>query len=281
MSWHIDPTVKAAVGYAGAAAAIALFLSPVRTFWQIRKTRSIEDFSGVPYAVTLCNCVTWTLYSLPFVTASRYAVLVCNGVGAVLEAIYVSIYLRYSRGQQRRNFAFKLLGPALVYTVTLSVLVLSSAIPRGDTDTTVLGVLGAIWATSMFASPLAAMRLVITTKSTEYMPFLLSLCTFLCAACFGTYGIYVRDVYVMVPNVLGSILGIIQLVLYAMYYKRPVRASADELSTPESQASESKPDSVAGLCPPAGSHLESKAPTVVSIVVDAPTKQDETHSKLP
>ena len=90
-------------------------------------------------------------------------------------------------------------------------------------------------------------RLVIKTKSVEYMPFLLSLAVFLCGTSWFIYGLLGRDPFVTVrvvppaagarvqlkqlidligvrsflfgqiPNGCGSFLGAVQLVLYAIY----------------------------------------------------------------
>uniref|UniRef100_M8CAT8 Protein RUPTURED POLLEN GRAIN 1 n=3 Tax=Triticinae TaxID=1648030 RepID=M8CAT8_AEGTA len=44
-------------GVSGNVIALFLFLSPVVTFWRIIKRKSTEDFSGVPYNMTLLNCL--------------------------------------------------------------------------------------------------------------------------------------------------------------------------------------------------------------------------------
>ncbi|XP_071922606.1 bidirectional sugar transporter SWEET2a-like isoform X2 [Coffea arabica] len=60
-------------------------------------------------------------------------------------------------------------------------------------------------------------NLVIKTKSVEYMPFYLSLATFLMSLSFFGYGMFKQDLFISVPNGIGSLLGIIQLVLYFCY----------------------------------------------------------------
>ncbi|XP_027190281.1 bidirectional sugar transporter SWEET2-like [Cicer arietinum] len=66
---------------------------------------------------------------------------------------------------------------------------------------------------SMFASPLFIIKLVIRTKSLEFMPFCLSLSTFLISASFLLYGLLSDDAFFYVPNEIGTVLAIIQLVL--------------------------------------------------------------------
>ncbi|GAB2209428.1 hypothetical protein Droror1_Dr00026642, partial [Drosera rotundifolia] len=44
-------------GICGNATALFLFLAPTVTFRRIIKNRSTEQFSGLPYAMTLLNCL--------------------------------------------------------------------------------------------------------------------------------------------------------------------------------------------------------------------------------
>jgi len=68
------------------------------------------------------------------------------------------------------------------------------------------------------------MGLVIRTECVEFMPFYLSLSTFLMSASFAMYGLLLRDFFIYLPNVIGVVLGAMQLVLYA-YYSRKWKGS--------------------------------------------------------
>eukprot|EP00253_Pinus_taeda_P007438 PITA_07438 len=60
-------------------------------------------------------------------------------------------------------------------------------------------------------------RLVIKTKSVKYMPFFLSLFVFLCGTSWFIFGLLGNDPFVYIPNGVGSLLGAMQLILYAVY----------------------------------------------------------------
>ncbi|TKY55189.1 Bidirectional sugar transporter SWEET5 [Spatholobus suberectus] len=72
----------------------------------------------------------------------------------------------------------------------------------------------------MYVSPLTVMRQVIRTKSVKYMPFLLSLANFVNGVVWTTYALLKWDPFVAVPNGLGTLSGLVQLILYAVYYRK-------------------------------------------------------------
>nr|GEY41130.1 bidirectional sugar transporter SWEET3 [Tanacetum cinerariifolium] len=61
------------------------------------------------------------------------------------------------------------------------------------------------------------MKQVIQTKNVEYMPFSLSLFSFLPSALWMAYGLLGWDLLIMAPNLVGAPLGVLQLVLYCKY----------------------------------------------------------------
>ncbi|KAA8526732.1 hypothetical protein F0562_009039 [Nyssa sinensis] len=90
-----------------------------------------------------------------------------------------------------------------------------------------IGFLSSASLISMFASPLCIINLVIQTRNIEFMPFYLSLSTFLMSTSFFLYGCFNSDPFVYVPNGMGTILGIVQLALYS-YYKNKSREDCRE-----------------------------------------------------
>jgi len=62
-------------------------------------------------------------------------------------------------------------------------------------------------------------KMVIQTKSVEYMPLFLSLASLVNGICWTAYALIRFDLYITIPNGLGVLFAVAQLVLYAMYYK--------------------------------------------------------------
>ncbi|XP_072970607.1 bidirectional sugar transporter SWEET1a-like [Typha angustifolia] len=201
-------------GIFGNATALFLFLSPIATFRRVVRCRSTEDFSGVPYTMTLLNCLLSAWYGLPFISPNNILVSTINGTGAVIESVYVVIFLTFAPNKLRVRMLGLL---ALVMSVFAVVALVSLLALHGHSRKIFCGFAAAIFSICMYASPLSIMRLVIKTKSVEYMPFFLSLFVFLCGTSWFIYGLLGRDPFVAVPNGCGSVLGSLQLILYAIY----------------------------------------------------------------
>ncbi|XP_065631682.1 bidirectional sugar transporter SWEET17 [Quercus suber] len=93
----------------------------------------------------------------------------------------------------------KLLALLNVGFLGLVIAVTLLAIP-GSVRLTVVGILCAGFTIGMYASPLSVMRMVIKTKSVEYMPFFLSFFLFLNGGIWSVYAVLVRDFYIGVKT---------------------------------------------------------------------------------
>ncbi|KAF7829762.1 bidirectional sugar transporter SWEET1-like [Senna tora] len=204
-------------GIFGNASALFLFLAPLITFKRIFKNKSTEKFSGVPYVMTLLNNLLSAWYGLPFVSPHNILVTTINGTGAVIETIYVLIFIVFAPKKGKA----KILGLfTLVLAVFSAVVFISLFALHGNSRKIFCGCAAAVFSILMYGSPLSIMRLVIKTKSVEFMPFFLSLFVFLCGTSWFVFGLLGRDPFVAVPNGVGSALGAMQLILYFIYRDR-------------------------------------------------------------
>lgn len=193
---------------------LLLFLAPTITFMRIIKNKSTEQFSGIPYVMTLLNCLLSTWYGLPFVSKNNMLVSTINAAGAAIESIYVLIFLIYAPKKDKG----KILGLlTFVLSIFAAVAFISVFALRGNNRKPFSGFAAGVFSIIMYASPLLVMRTVIKMKSVEYMPFFLSLFVFLCGTSWFIFGLLGNDPFVAVPNGFGCTLGAIQLILYAIY----------------------------------------------------------------
>uniref|UniRef100_A0A0D9XBQ3 Bidirectional sugar transporter SWEET n=1 Tax=Leersia perrieri TaxID=77586 RepID=A0A0D9XBQ3_9ORYZ len=208
---------RTVVGIIGNVISFGLFLSPVPTMCKIFKKKDVEEFSPDPYLATFLNCMMWVFYGLPFVHPNSILVVTINGIGLLIEAIYLTIFFVYSNNKIRKKMGYTLLAEALfVAAVALGVLLGEHTHERRSL---IVGILCVIFGTIMYGSPLTVMYTVVKNKSVEYMPFLLSLASFLNGACWTSYALIRFDLFMTIPNGLGTLFGLVQLILYAVYYR--------------------------------------------------------------
>ncbi|XP_027343196.1 bidirectional sugar transporter SWEET4-like [Abrus precatorius] len=215
---------RTVVGIIGNIISGFLFLSPVPTFMEIWRKGSVEQFSPAPYLATLVNCMVWTLYGLPMVHPHSLLVVTINGSGCVIEIIYVTLFLIYSnRSKRLKVFLWLLVELIFITALTLVTLTLVHSLKKRSA---IVGTTCILFNIMMYASPLAVMKLVIKTKSVEYMPFFISLASFGNGVAWTTYALIRFDPFITIPNGLGTLFAVAQLILYATYYKSTKRQIA-------------------------------------------------------
>ncbi|XP_062219149.1 bidirectional sugar transporter SWEET15-like [Phragmites australis] len=220
-------------GILGNIISLMVFLSPLPTFYRVYRKKSTEGFQSTPYVVTLFSCMLWIFYA--FLKSGAELLITINGVGCVIETAYIAMYLAYAPKASRVLTAKMLLGlnVGLFGLISLVTLLLSS---KGTLRVHVLGWICVSVSLAVFAAPLSVMRLVIRTKSVEFMPFSLSFCLVLSAVIWFAYGALKKDVFVAVPNVLGFVFGVAQMALYMAYRNKKPRAAVvlvQEVKLPE------------------------------------------------
>ncbi|XBI00093.1 hypothetical protein VPH35_129257 [Triticum aestivum] len=178
------------------------------TFWQIIKKKDVEEFKSDPYLATLLNCMLWVFYGILCVIfgLAMYAsplTIMINHIHLLQSPVHVSMY---------QSVLFVIFPCQLYEMITLK---------RKRDPACHFLLVGHV-----------VQGKVIKTKSVEYMPFFLSLGSFLNGVCWTSYALIKFDLYVtsvsltvsalvfvralQIPNGLSALFG---LVLYACYYR--------------------------------------------------------------
>ncbi|KAH9720147.1 Bidirectional sugar transporter SWEET5 [Citrus sinensis] len=209
--------IRTVVGIIGNVISLGLFLSPIPTMAAIMRQKSVENFKPDPYIATVLNCFVWTFYGLPFVHPDSTLVVTINGAGAAIELFYVLIFVIFSSWGKRRKIFVAL----VVEVVFMAILIFVTLYFLHTTDdrTTVVGIIAVVFNIVMYAAPLTVMKMVISTKSVKYMPLALAIGNAANGAVWVVYACLRFDPYVLIPNGLGTLSGILQLTLYAIFYK--------------------------------------------------------------
>ncbi|XP_023000939.1 bidirectional sugar transporter SWEET12-like [Cucurbita maxima] len=217
-----------AFGLLGNLISFIVFLAPLPTFVRICKKKSTEGFQSVPYVVALFSSMLW-LYYASF-KPDETLLITINSVGCVIETVYIAIFVVFAPKQIRvSTLRFVLL---LNFGGFCVILLVTHLLVQGSNRVKALGWICVAFSVCVFAAPLSIMRLVIRTKSVEFMPFFLSFFLTLSAITWLLYGVFLKDIYVALPNVLGFIFGVAQMILYLIYKKHEM-AMAKEMKLPE------------------------------------------------
>ncbi|XP_004153501.1 bidirectional sugar transporter N3 [Cucumis sativus] len=213
-------------GLLGNIISFIVFLAPVPTFMRIYKKKSTEGFQSIPYVVALFSAMLW-LYYASF-NPNETLLITINSVGCLIETIYLAIFIVFAPKQIRvSTLRFVLL---LNFGGFCIILLVTHFLVHGSNRVKVVGWICVAFSISVFAAPLTIIRLVIRTKSVEFMPFYLSFFLTLSATSWLLYGVFLKDIYIAVPNIPGFMFGIAQMILYLIYKKRE---TAMEMQLPQ------------------------------------------------
>ncbi|XP_057818150.2 bidirectional sugar transporter SWEET3b-like [Cryptomeria japonica] len=235
------------MGLIGSIIALLMYSSPITTFRRIIRKGSTEDFSGTPYAIALFNCLIYSLYGSPLISNEwdNALVMFVNCIGLVLECCFIAIFLIFAPSRTKCTvllaidlfeFAFSvsnLQGPSLVLTARMVVGVVMvfgsiatvSFVAMHDRKHKqfLVGTAGMVATVVLYSAPLSIIKLVIQTKSVEFMPFNLSFFAFAASLLWLAYGFIAKDIMIMAPNFVGLPLGLAQMVIYCIYRGKSVQ----------------------------------------------------------
>ncbi|KAL1223683.1 Bidirectional sugar transporter SWEET16 [Cardamine amara subsp. amara] len=213
------------VGVIGNVISLLVFLSPVETFWGIVRRRSTEEYECLPYICTLMSSSLWTYYGI--MTPGEYLVSTVNGFGALAESIYVLIFLFFVPKSRFSKTVVMVLALNVIFPA-IAIVGTRTAFGDAKTRSNSMGFICATLNISMYGSPLSAIRTVVTTRSVQFMPFWLSFFLFLNGAIWGVYAFILHDVFLLVPNGIGFLLGSMQLLIYAYYRNASLNIEDEE-----------------------------------------------------
>ncbi|KAB1216181.1 Bidirectional sugar transporter SWEET14 [Morella rubra] len=200
-------------GLLGNIVSFLVYLAPSPTFYRICKRKSTEEFQSLPYSVALFSAMLTLYYA--FLKTSALLLITINCIGIAIESIYLAMYMIYAPGRAK-IYTAKLLTLFNVGFFGL-IMLFTSPIRESSLRLTAVGWICAIVSVCVYASPLSVMRLVIRTKSVEFMPLSLSFSLTICAIMWFFYGLLIKDFFIAAPNILGFGFGTAQMILYTIY----------------------------------------------------------------
>jgi len=137
--------------------------------------------------------------------------IVSQSIGFLLALYYLARYVPHSPPRSTTmpgTIAQHLQGCAAVVGLTLAA---ASSLPLGD-STRWIGLGGVLFNIILFASPLAALKTVLETRSASSIPLPFTIATALSCALWTVYGaLAMKDPAIYFPTIVGLMLGLAQL----------------------------------------------------------------------
>lgn len=209
---------------------MALFLSPITTIKTIVENRSTVPYSAFTYITSFLNCVVWMFYGLSLDPNNKALVSYINAAGGALQLLYFLIhYVHCPKKEKRRVAKMKIVSLAVLGIIIASAFYLVPKDQRATTVGWICGVLNIL----MYAAPLSVLEQVIISQSVTSLPFLQSFLTLVNSALWLLYSVVNKDASLnMILNGFGAAVGVIQLLLHAIY---PDNGSGEEDDEPEAR----------------------------------------------
>ncbi|KAL4174709.1 hypothetical protein KRP22_006641 [Phytophthora ramorum] len=221
--------------------AILVGIAPLPDFWRIHKNRHTGEVSVLPVVMLFANCYMWVLYS--YLVNNIFPLFAVTVFGITTSSVFISIYFRWTKD---RLYVVKVcaIAFALLATSTLYYIIATNGV-TDQSEAAVektLGFIAIAFNLVLYASPLETMKRVVQTKNASSMPISISGVFLVNAVLWVIFAVVVDDMFVLVPNAIGTLLCGIQVVLYLVYRPGRVGAPTQHEGSPDAAKGEHSAD---------------------------------------
>ena len=190
-------------------ATVVVYAAPFPTVQQIRRDKAVGSLPLLPYSSMAASAFIWTVYGF---LKREPKVWSCCLVGVALGLYYVSNFIAHSPKEHSHHLH------GVVLTVLTSIYV-TKWHPAPDE---LIGLGAVLLSIAMFASPLSALKHVITSKSAKSIPLPFTLASLLNCYLWSVAGLFkMQDANLYVPNLLGLAFSLAQASLKLYYGDGP------------------------------------------------------------
>lgn len=217
--------IEQVCGWFGSALALFFFISPVIPIIQLMKREiTFDKIPGVLLLCSLLNCLLWGEFGLQL---NKLPVIVSNGAGAAVTTVWLIIYWAY--------YADLHCFPTIVYNF-LMLNVIGEVFYicyfyAGLEYNYIVSYVAMVFNTLMFAAPGEKIVQVIRTENHNLIPIFSCIAGVFCSSFWGIYGLIIGQITMIIPNCLGVVFGVLQIICWLIYRsKRNNRIS--DINTP-------------------------------------------------
>eukprot|EP00744_Colponema_vietnamica_P003628 GILI01005529.1.p2 GENE.GILI01005529.1~~GILI01005529.1.p2 ORF type:complete len:235 (+),score=67.43 GILI01005529.1:82-786(+) len=214
----------------GSILAISLFASGLNVARVIIIKKEVGNAEPFPYYSMFLNCYLWFLYGI---FDGKRPVWLTNGVGVILSVFTIVIFQIYEKKNAKKLAMINSVGAVLSAVLGVGVYF---GVSDNYTRSQIMGYVANVANVIMYGSPLKQLAEVLKTRNTADVPILLSIVSFLCSSAWLIFGLLVTDWFIVIPNVLGTLLNIVQLAILGYLFfgtdARHTQLAEDEEGTP-------------------------------------------------
>ena len=201
-------------GWVGTALATYFYIAPVVPFLKLIKGEiSWKDSPGILLLCSFLNCILWSDYGL---LTDQFSVYFANGLGGTITLIFITIFLIHVAER-------KLLLSCFYITFLIICVIELYFLCYFIVPSQITGIAANVFNVLMYAAPGEKMVKVCKTDNYTLIPIFSTIGGLACSTSWMLYGFYQGDFLLVLPNLLGCISAIVQLVVYIIVRGRKKR----------------------------------------------------------
>mmetsp|Transcript_6763 Transcript_6763/g.16640 ORF Transcript_6763/g.16640 Transcript_6763/m.16640 type:complete len:282 (-) Transcript_6763:303-1148(-) len=195
------------------ATSVLCSLAPLPTILEVSRTKSVGSLPLLPYSSMAANGFIWALYG---VLTDNPAIKWANIMGTVLGAYYVKAFSKYNPpGSSNLPGTITQHMLAVAWIVFANGFIVTN-FPKKAAE--IVGKEGVLIYIILFASPLAALKNVIETKSADSIPLPFTIASTINLSLWSVVGLLLlNDFNLYFPSMIGLLCALAQLFLKGMY----------------------------------------------------------------
>ena len=210
-------------GWVATSLTMCFYISPVIPFINVFKGKlNYEDTPIIVISASYVNCFCWYIYG-EMIFSNQ--IKICNMIGAISSLILICIYLIF----ELKTYAIDALLNALI--IITGSLALYRGLLYTINDDSIIGKICNGTSIVVFLSPIQLIYRVIKEKNYFLIPIYTAYVSFIASSCWVTYGVFIKDIYVILPNIIGILLAIIQIIVYTNYKRKYPSIGEKEMSS--------------------------------------------------
>lgn len=216
MLYSLTPAIVAPI--IGVALSVTRSLVPIREVVSIRANRRLGEMNPAPYAAMILNHIGWVVYA---VLRTDWFIFSADMIGLISGVwITFSLYPLASLKVQNRLNGLILLAATLWGALALVTMILSSAAP--DATLSLWSWTVSVTQILLFASPLSTLYKAVVSRNSASFHLGLSIMSIISSAMWCIYGITIKNLFVLVPNLLGALLSGVALGVCILFKRSEV-----------------------------------------------------------